>query len=50
MEGMKVRFSTLWVFAVLNYLYADVFSLFFSHEEVTFTEGAVLGFAVLMEG
>jgi hypothetical protein len=49
MEDMKVRFSTLWIFAVLNYLYADVFSLFFSPEEVTFTAGAVLGFAVLME-
>ena len=49
MEDMEVRFSTLWIFAVLNYLYADVFSLFFSSEEVTFTEGAVLGFAVLME-
>jgi glycerol-3-phosphate acyltransferase PlsY len=49
MEDMKVRVSTLWIFAVLNYLYADVFSLFFGPEEVTFTAGAVLGFAVLME-
>ena len=55
-EDMKVRLSLLWVFAMFNYLYADVFSLYFnpgaSEEALTFTQGSegfVLGFAVLME-
>jgi hypothetical protein len=49
----KVIFSTLWIFAMFNYLYGDVFSLFFNpeaqKETMTMTEGSVLGFAVLME-
>ena len=49
----KVIFSTLWIFAMFNYLYADVFSLFFNPEAqsgtMTMTQGAVLGFAILME-
>jgi hypothetical protein len=49
----KTILSTLWIFAVLNYIYADVFSAFFYPEAHTATEGmaegAVLGFAVLME-
>jgi hypothetical protein len=52
----RVMLSTLWVFAVLNYLYADVLSLFFNpaliDEAKTFTGGSpwvVLGGAVLME-
>ena len=55
----KVTLSTLWVFAVLNYLYADVISLFdgtnlkaFLAGEVDsmqITEGFLLGAAVLME-
>jgi len=53
MKDKKVIFSTLWIFAVLNYLYADVFTLFFypeaQKETMTMTEGSVLGFAVLME-
>lgn len=53
LKDKKVIFSTLWIFAVLNYLYADVFSLFFipeaQKETVTMTEGSVLGFAILME-
>jgi hypothetical protein len=53
MDEMKVKLSALWIFATLNYLYADVFTLFFSREAqnvaTTFTAGAVLGFAVLME-
>jgi len=27
MEKMKIRFSTLWIFALFNYLYADVIGL-----------------------
>lgn len=51
MKDRKVILSTLWIFALFNYIYADVFSLFFIPEALgeTMTEGAVLGFAVLME-
>ena len=52
MQDRKVVLSTLWIFATLNYLYADVFTLFFSpaaKEAMTMTAGMVLGFAVLME-
>jgi hypothetical protein len=49
----KVLFSTLWIFATLNYIYADVFTSFFNpdslKESATMTQGSVLGFAVLME-
>ena len=56
MKDRKVILSTLWIFAVLNYLYADVFSLFFNptaqQEAQAITAGsgvAVLVFAILME-
>ena len=56
MKDRKVIFSTLWIFAVLNYLYADVFSLFFNptaqQEAQAITAGsgfAVLVFAILLE-
>lgn len=53
MKDRKVVLSTLWIFAVLNYLYADMFTLFFNpvaqEEAIRMTEGLVLGFAVLME-
>jgi hypothetical protein len=49
----KVLLSTLWIFAVLNYIYADVFTLFFDPAAHTgtaaITAGAALVFAVLME-
>ena len=53
MKHRQVRLSTLWLFAMLNYLYADVFTLFFSQEArsaaAAMTADAVLAFAVLME-
>ncbi len=60
----RVVLSTLWIFAMLNYLYADVYTLFFNPvlrpeawkqflaggaEGITITEGFVLVTAVLME-
>ncbi|MFC2009105.1 DUF6326 family protein [Chloroflexota bacterium] len=49
----RVIISTLWIFATLNYIYADVFTVFFEADalEATlgFGAGAVLAFAVLME-
>ena len=52
MKDRKVILSTLWIFATLNYIYADVFTSFFnpaSQETVTMTAGTVLVFAILME-
>jgi hypothetical protein len=53
MKDRKVVLSTLWIFAMLNYLYADVFTLFFNpaaHKEtLAMPQGAVLAFAILME-
>lgn len=56
MKDRKVILSMLWIFAMFNYLYADVFSLFFDpvaqQEALAVTQGsglAVLAFAVLME-
>ena len=52
-KDRKMMLSALWIFATLNYIYADVFTLFFvpgaQKETATMTAGAVLGFAVLME-
>jgi Ni,Fe-hydrogenase I cytochrome b subunit len=63
-ERRRVVLSTLWIFAVLNYLYADVYSLFFNpvlQKEMTkrlaegyagdiqITQGFVLVTAILME-
>jgi ABC-type Fe3+-siderophore transport system permease subunit len=56
MKDRKVILSTLWIFAMFNYLYADVFTLFFNptaqQDALQVTQGsgfAVLAFAVLME-
>jgi hypothetical protein len=49
----KVLLSTLWIFAIFNYIYADIFNLFFNpavHSgTATMTAGAALFFAVAME-
>jgi hypothetical protein len=51
-KDRKVILSTLWIFAMFNYLYADVFSLYFNpgaqEESLAFAPFAVV-FAVLME-
>jgi hypothetical protein len=59
MENMKVKFTTLWVFAMFNYIYADVIGLMKSANLQAFLTGMVgsmqitevflLGAAVLME-
>lgn len=58
-NNVKVRLSTLWIFAILNYLYADVLGLYDpttikdlmtgSVGGVQFTDGFMLGAAILME-
>jgi hypothetical protein len=49
----KVVFSTLWIFAILNYLYNDIFSLYFvpniQNDTVGMASSQVLMFAFLME-
>jgi hypothetical protein len=59
MEGMRVKFQTLWIFAMLNYIYCDVLGLHDStvlKELITghagslqVTQGFLLGAAILME-
>lgn len=53
MKDRKARLSTLWIFALFNYLYADVFTLFFDpvaqQGATAITQGAELVFAILME-
>lgn len=52
-KDRKVVLATLWIFATLNYLYADVFTLFFNptaqKESFAMAQEAVLVFAILME-
>jgi hypothetical protein len=52
-KDRKVLLSTLWIFAMLNYLYADVFTLFFNpaaHQgTLAMPQESVLVFAILME-
>jgi Family of unknown function (DUF6326) len=52
MKDRKVTLSTLWIFAVLNYIYADVFTAMdplTDNGSVHMTHGLMLGAAVLME-
>lgn len=52
MKDKKVVLSTLWIFATLNYLYADVFTLSFdlrAKETMAMPVETVVVFAVLME-
>jgi hypothetical protein len=53
MKDRKVVLSTLWIFATLNYIYADVFGLFFTptaqKETLAMPQAAGLVFAVMME-
>lgn len=52
-KDRKVVLSTLWIFVMFNYLYADVFTLFFNptaqKETLAMPPGPVLVFAILME-
>jgi hypothetical protein len=52
-KDRKVILSALWLFALLNYLYADIFTLFFNptaqKETLTMPQGPALVFAIMME-
>jgi hypothetical protein len=53
-KDRKAILSTLWIFAVLNYIYADVFGLSFNpvlqpNVTIDITQVSALAFAVLME-
>jgi hypothetical protein len=52
-QRRRMHLSTFWIFAVLNYIYADIFNLFFSPAAqsgtTVITTGAALAFAVMME-
>jgi hypothetical protein len=51
LRDKKVILSTLWIFALLNYIYADIFTLTFNPaaQSVTIAPGAIFAFAILME-
>jgi hypothetical protein len=51
MKDRKVILSTLWIFALLNYIYADIFNLFFNPiaQSGTMPQGVIFAFAILME-
>ncbi len=53
MKDRKVVLSTLWIFAMFNYIYNDVFGLYFNStalkETVAMPQEGVLVFAVFME-
>lgn len=59
MTDMNVRFSTLWIFAIFNYLYADIHSLIDATTlkqimtgyvgSLHITQGFLLGSAILIE-
>lgn len=49
MEEMKVRISTLWIFALLNYLYCDVVSLMDSELLKQFMTGNLGGMQITRE-
>jgi hypothetical protein len=52
-KNRRMMLSTLWIFATLNYVYADVFTVFFlpgsQASTAAMPTGAALGFSVLME-
>src|SRR4030065_2895217 len=52
-RNRRMMLSTLWIFATLNYVYADVFTVFFlpgaQASTAAMPTGAALGFSVLME-
>ena len=45
----KVILQTLWMFATLNYVYADVVTLFDKSVTTSLSQGTLLGAAVLVE-
>ena len=46
---MKVRLSTLWVFASINYVYADVVTLFDKTLNTSLSQTSLLVFSALVE-
>ncbi len=49
MGDMRVKFQTLWTFATLNYVYADVVTLFDKSVVTNLSQSSLLGAAVLVE-
>jgi hypothetical protein len=46
----KMVLSTLWIFALINYIYADIFTVFFMPSgSTTMSDGTLVAFALLME-
>lgn len=49
MVDMRTRLQTLWIFATLNYVYADVVTLFDKGVVSNLSQTALLGAAILVE-
>ena len=49
MVDMKTKLQTLWIFATLNYLYADVVTLFDKTVVSNLSQVSLLGAAILVE-
>jgi hypothetical protein len=51
MKDKKVILSTLWIFALFNYIYADIYNIVFNPaaQSGTMAQGAVFATAILME-
>ena len=49
MDDVRTRLSTLWTFATLNYVYADVVTLFDKSVVTSLDQVMLLGAAVLVE-
>ena len=48
-EDKRMKLFTLWIFATLNYVYADVVTLFDKSVTTSLSQGALLGAAILVE-
>ena len=48
-DDMRMKFFTLWIFATLNYVYADVVTLFDKSVTINLSQGALLGASILVE-
>jgi hypothetical protein len=48
-EDKRMKLFTLWIFATLNYVYADVVTLFDKSVTTSLSQGALFGAAILVE-
>jgi hypothetical protein len=49
LQDMRTRLSTLWLFATLNYVYADVVTIYDKGGKLGYSQTFLLGAAILVE-